>query len=66
MFVAEEEHERDWVVEFVHLLEVRHLVEIAYIEDRKVFDSVGDSFLVREGGGGGEKVSLEDLMRVVV
>lgn len=58
MFVSEEEHERYWVVEFVHLLEVGHLIEIAYVEDCKVFDSVGDSFLVEERRRG---VSLEDL-----
>lgn len=57
MFVSEEEHERYWVVEFVHLLEVGHLIEIAYVENCKVFDSVGDSFLEEEMGQG---VSLED------
>lgn len=58
MFVSEEEHERHWVVEFVHLLEVGHLIEIANVENRKVFDSVGDSFLEEEKRRG---VSLEDL-----
>lgn len=53
MFVSEEEHECHWVVEFVHLLEVRHLIEIAHVENCKVFDSVGDSFLGEEKGPGG-------------
>lgn len=58
VFVSEEEHERHRVVEFVHLLEVGHLIEIAYVENCKVFDSVGDSFSEEEMGRG---VSLEDL-----
>lgn len=53
MFVSEEEHERHWVVEFVHLLEVRHLIEIAHVENCKVFDSVGDSFFLGEEMGRG-------------
>jgi hypothetical protein len=28
----------------VHLLEVRDLVEIAYIDDGKVLDSIGDAY----------------------
>jgi len=43
MFVAEEEHEGDWVVEFIHLLEVRDLVKIAHIDDGKVLYSMGDT-----------------------
>lgn len=58
MFISEEEHERHRVVEFVHLLEVGHLIEIAYVENCKVFDSVGNSFLEEEMG---RRVSLEDL-----
>jgi hypothetical protein len=42
VFVAEEEHQGDWVVDFVHLLEVRNLVEIAHIDGGKVLDSIGD------------------------
>lgn len=43
MLVAEEEHQRHAVVEFVHLLEVRYLVEIADVDDGEVLDSVGDA-----------------------
>jgi hypothetical protein len=42
VFVAKEEHEGDGIVEFVHLFEVRDLIEVAYVDDRKVFDSIGD------------------------
>jgi len=43
MLIPEEKHEGHWVVEFVHLLEVRYLVEVADVEDGKVFDPVGDA-----------------------
>ena len=44
MLVAEKEHERHWIVELVHLLEVRHLIEIAYVEHGKILDAVGDPY----------------------
>ena len=44
MLVAEKEHERDRIVEFVHLFEIGHLIEVANVEDGEVFDSVGDSW----------------------
>ena len=43
VLITEEEHESDWVVELVHLLEVWHLVEVANIDDGKVLDAVGDA-----------------------
>lgn len=43
MLVAEEEHDGHGIVEFVHLVEIGDLVEIAYIDDGKVFDAVGDA-----------------------
>ena len=42
MLVAEEEHQRDGVVQLVHLLEVRHLVQVADVQHREVLDPVGD------------------------
>ena len=42
MLVAEEEHQRDGVVELVHLLEVGDLVEVADVDDGEVLDPVGD------------------------
>lgn len=42
MLIPEEEHERDGVVELVHLLEVRDLVEIADVDDGEVLDAVCD------------------------
>lgn len=42
MLVAEEEHKSHRVVEFVHLFEVRHLIEITDIEHGEVLDTVGD------------------------
>jgi hypothetical protein len=44
VFIAEEKHQRHRVVQLVHLLEVRHLVEVAHVHDREVFDSVCDSY----------------------
>lgn len=52
MLVAEKEHERDWIVELVHLLEVWHLIEIAYVEHGKILDTVGDPY-----GSAKQKVS---------
>lgn len=42
VFVAEEEHQGDRIVEFVHLFEVGYLIKIANIDDGEVFDSVGN------------------------
>ena len=42
MFVAEEEHESDRIIELVHLLEVGDLVEVANVDDGEVLDSVCD------------------------
>ena len=44
MLVAEKEHEGDWIVKFVHLLEVWDLVEIAHVDDSKVLDSISDTY----------------------
>lgn len=43
MFVAEEEHDGHWVVEFVHLLEIGHLVQVAEVDDGEVLDALGDA-----------------------
>jgi len=43
MLVSKEEHECDGIVEFVHLLEVRNLIEIADVDDGKVLDSICDT-----------------------
>lgn len=42
MFIPKEEHDGARVVEFVHLLEVGHLVQIAEVDDGKVLDAIGD------------------------
>lgn len=42
MFIPKEEHDGARVVEFVHLLEIGHLVQIAEVDDGKVLDAVGD------------------------
>ena len=43
MLVSEEEHECHRVVQFIHLFEVRHLIEITDIDHCKVFDTVRDA-----------------------
>ena len=50
MLVAEKEHERHRIVKLVHLLEIRHLIEIADVEHGKVLDTVGDPY-----GGASQK-----------
>lgn len=45
VLVAEEEHECDRIVEFVHLLEVGHLVEIADVDDGEILDAVRDTWM---------------------
>ena len=67
MLVAEEEHKRHWVVELVHLLEVRNLIEIAYVEHGEVLDTVRDPYgsagqVCKEGAGGGQKLTVEDFI----
>ena len=42
MLIAEEEHQRHRIVEFVHLLEVGYLVQIADVEDGEILHAVGD------------------------
>jgi hypothetical protein len=43
VFVSEEEHEGDGIVEFVHLFEVGYLIEIADVNDGEVLDTVGNA-----------------------
>ena len=42
VFVAEEEHQRHGIVQFVHLFEIGDLVQVAHVDDGEVFDAVGD------------------------
>jgi hypothetical protein len=42
VLVAEEEHQGDGVVEFIHLLEVGNLVEVADVDDSEVLDAFSD------------------------
>ena len=44
MFVTKEEHEGYRIIQFIHLFEVWDLIEIAYIENGKIFYPVGDTF----------------------
>lgn len=43
MLIAKKEHERHRVVELIHLFKIRHLIQVADVENREVFHSVGDS-----------------------
>lgn len=43
VFVAEEEHECDGVIKFIHLFKVGNLIEVADVDDSEVLDTVGDS-----------------------
>lgn len=42
MLVPEEEHDGHRVVKLVHLLKIRDLVNVAEIDDGKVFHAIGD------------------------
>ena len=42
MFIPEKKHQRNRIIQLIHLLEIRHLIQIADVKHRKVFDSVGD------------------------
>lgn len=44
MLVAEEEHKRDGIVEFVHLVEVGDLVEVADVDDSEVLHTISDTY----------------------
>lgn len=66
MLVAKEEHERHRVVEFVHLFEVGHLVEIADVDYGEVLDAVSDAWKrgllatsVLEGPPGYEQIKVK-------
>jgi hypothetical protein len=58
MFIAEEEHERDGIVKFIHLFKVRNLVEVTDIDDSKVLHTIGDacSLLVNLASKQGKEV----------
>ncbi|KAA8903361.1 hypothetical protein TRICI_005719 [Trichomonascus ciferrii] len=42
VFVAEKEHDTHWIVEFIHLVESRDLVNVAYINSGKVANLFGN------------------------
>ena len=44
MLVAEEEHKRDRIVKFVHLVEVGDLVEVANVDDSEVLHTIGNAW----------------------
>lgn len=44
VLVSEEEHQGHRVVEFVHLFEIGHLVQVADVDNGKIFDAVGNSY----------------------
>lgn len=48
MFIPEEEHDCNSIVQLVHLVEIGHFVYIAEIDDGEVFDLVGDACCVHE------------------
>jgi hypothetical protein len=56
VLVAEEEHEGDRVVEFIHLFKVGNLIQVADVDDCEVLDTIGDTFESlageRDPGGG--------------
>ena len=43
VLVAEEEHKRDGIVKFVHLFEVRNLVEVANINNGEILNTVSNA-----------------------
>lgn len=42
MFIPEEEHDSHRVVEFVHLLEIGDLIDVAEINNGEILHAVGD------------------------
>ena len=43
VFVSEEKHDRAWVIELIHGVEVRDLLYINAIDYSKVLDFIGDA-----------------------
>ena len=43
MFVPEEEHECHRLVQFVHLVKILYLFQVADVDDGEVLDAVGDT-----------------------
>lgn len=46
VLISEKEHQRDRIVQFVHLLEVGDLVEVTHVDDSEVFHPVGNALVV--------------------
>ncbi|CAN8008174.1 unnamed protein product, partial [Ixodes pacificus] len=54
VLVAEEEHDRAWVVQFVHLVEVRHLRDVHQVDGGKgadLLDNAVEDFVHLHAGG---------------
>ena len=43
MFIPKKKHQRNRIIQLIHLLEIRHLIQITHIKHSKVFNSVGDA-----------------------
>lgn len=43
MLVSKKEHDRHRIIQLIHLLEVRHLVQITDVYDSEILDTFGDA-----------------------
>lgn len=43
MFIPKKEHDGNRVIQLIHFVEIRHLVDIAQVHHSKVLDLVGDA-----------------------
>ena len=43
MFIPKKKHQRNRIIQLIHLLEIRHLIQITDIKHRKILNPVGDS-----------------------
>ena len=43
MLIPEKKHQRNRIIQLIHLLEIRHLIQITHIQHSEIFHSVGDA-----------------------
>ena len=43
MLIPKKKHQRNRIIQLIHLLEIRHLIQITHIQNREILNSVGDA-----------------------
>ncbi len=43
MFIPKEKHQRNRIIQLIHLLEIRHLIQITDVKHGEILDSIRDA-----------------------